>query len=125
MEVLKELAKMYFDRRCFPDKGTTFLENVRPLESPRNTRSRSAFSLKPLVRNTHCEDQKSVGWTPLNLSPTNSTSSQDLEGPMVKRVGSKETMNVGAVLATPLREQLLSQRKQGKTLRPRTQFRSD
>jgi len=28
MEVLKELAKMYFDRRCFPDTGTSFVENI-------------------------------------------------------------------------------------------------
>jgi len=55
LEVVKELAKRYFGRTDFPSRRTDFLENIyyenngRPLDSPRNTRRRNVFSVKPLV----------------------------------------------------------------------------
>jgi len=124
MEVLKELSIMYFGRTEFTDKGTSFEENIyyekngRPLDSPRNTRRRSVFSVKPLVKNISVGDEKTVGWTPINTS--SSLSSQETEDNRLKKVGSWGNINGQAMLLTPLREQVQSHMKKKKILGPRT-----
>jgi len=123
-DVIKELAKMYFGRTGFPDEGNHFLENIycekngRPLDSPRNTRRRRVFSVKPLVRNTSRGDQKDVRWTPITMS--SSASSLKTEETRLKRVRSWGAINDGPILVSPLREKVISQMKPKKILRART-----
>jgi len=132
MEVIKELAKTYFGRTRFPDKGASSPESIyyekngRPIDSPRNTRRRSVFSVKPLVRNTFKGDQKVEGLTPVNMFPPASfqeaepASPQETEETRFNKIGSWGITNCGSILASPLRERVRSQMKQKKMLRPKT-----
>jgi len=100
MEVIKELAKTYFGTTRFPNKGTSSLDNIyyekngRPLDSPRNTRRRSVFSVKPLVRNTFRGDQKVERVPPVNMFPpasfqeTEPASPQETEETRFNKIGS-------------------------------------
>jgi len=65
-----------------------------------------------------------VEWTPVGLSPTPPNgvvaSPQDTEGTRANKVGSYGRRNLGATLVSPLREQVLSQRKNSQSKIPRS-----
>jgi len=118
MAVVKEQSRRYLCTTGMPSTPKNFLENIyyekngRPLDSPKNTRRKNVFSVKPLVRKRKDKDQKTEGMIP--LSSASSASSHVSQRFTDTRSFNSEcrgrSLNRGAFLVTPLREQVLAER---------------